>query len=249
MIKTLIVDDEPLARERIATLLSRHSEIDLVGECGDGESAIDRLMHEEIDLVFLDVQMPGLDGMSVAELVPSERLPVVIFVTAYDEYALRAFRAHALDYLLKPVITDVFDQTLDRARTWLRGRAQTSMAKLTRELRGGDYRRRIAVRKNDRILVLRVDEISLVEAQGNYIRVHTDRGAFLMRELLHQFLSAVDPNVFLRVHRSAAVNVERVRELVADGDGHLQAVLQDSKTVPVGAAYRAAVEDVFGLNR
>jgi len=250
MIRALIVDDEPLARERIATLLGRHADVAVAGECLDGESALDRVLGDEIDLLLLDVQMPGIDGLGVAELIPAERLPVIIFVTAYDEYALRAFRAHALDYLLKPVQADQFDRALARARTYLRGRDQQQhLLGLRRELHGGDYRRRVAVRKGDRIVIVPMEQIQWLEAQGNYIRIHTADGAYLTREPLHQFVATLDPERFLRVHRSAVVNIERVRELRIDDEGRLRLVVGDAQIVPAGAAYRARLEDVFGIAR
>lgn len=250
MINALIVDDEPLARERIAMLLASHEDVRVAGECADGESALERLSSGGIDMIFLDVQMPGIDGLSVAELAPVAPLPVIVFVTAHDEYALRAFRAHALDYLLKPVDAEQFEHTLAKARTYLRGRGeQVQIASLRRELRGGPHRRRLAVRKGDRIQIVRVEEIVWVEAQGNYIEIHTDRGAYLTREPLRDFVQSVDPEKFLRVGRSAAVNVERVRELRVDREGRLQVCLNESMCLPVGAPYRAAVEHVFGLAR
>ena len=250
MIRALIVDDEPLARERIAMLLGRHPDVAIAGECGDGESALDLLLKDEIDLVLLDVQMAGIDGLAVAELIPADRLPVIVFVTAYDEYALRAFRAHALDYLLKPVQAERFDSALARARTYLLGRDhETQLLSLRRELHGGAYRRRVAVRKGDRIVIVRTDDIEWLEAQGNYIRIHTAEGGFLTREPLHQFVSTLDPSRFLRVHRSAVVNIERVRELRIDDEGRLSVVLAGSQVLRAGAAYRAQVEDVFGIAR
>jgi len=250
MIRALIVDDEPLARERLAILLGRHDDVEVSGECADGESALDRLLHEDIDLVLLDVQMSGIDGLAVAELIPSSRLPVIVFVTAYDEYALRAFGAHALDYLLKPVNADLFDRALDRARTYLRGRdQQEQLLSLRRELHGGMFRRRVAVRKGDRIVVVRTEAIEWLEAQGNYVRLHTAETSYLTREPLHQFASTLDPASFVRVHRSAIVNIDRVRELRIDDESRLSLVLSGAHVVRAGAAYRAQVEDAFGIAR
>lgn len=250
MINALIVDDEPLARERLIMLLAPHGDVRIAGECEDGESAIERLSGGGIDLLFLDVQMPGIDGLSVAELAPASPLPVIIFVTAHDVYALRAFRAHALDYLLKPVLTEQFERTLEKARTYLRGRGQEEqLVSLRRELRGGPYRRRLAVRNRGRIQIIRVEEVIWVESQGNYVRVHTETGACLTREALYQFLSSVDPEQFLRVGRSSVVNVDHVRELRVDRAGRLHVWLNESTRLPVGAAYRAAVEEVFGVAR
>ncbi|HYR27298.1 MAG TPA: LytTR family DNA-binding domain-containing protein, partial [Thermoanaerobaculia bacterium] len=201
------------------------------------------------DLVFLDSQMPQIDGLTLARTL-GRTMPAVVFVTAYDEYALRAFRAHALDYLLKPVQADLFDRALLRARTYLRGRDhEAHLLGLRRELHGGAYRRRVAVRKADRIVIVRTEDIHWIEAQGNYIRIHTGDGAYLTREPLHQFVATLDPARFLRVHRSAVVNVDRVRELRLDNEGRLRLVVGESQIVPAGAAYRLQVEDVFGIAR
>ena len=246
MIKALIVDDEPLARERVRDLLRPHAEVTVAGEAMDGESALATILDERIDLMFLDVQMPGIDGLALVELIPAERLPVIVFVTAYDEYALRAFEAHALDFLLKPVQRERFDHALEKARTYLRGRADYAhLLSLRRELEGGPYRRRFAVRSRDRIVVVKAADIEWIEAQGNYIRIHSGGTGHLAREALHSILTSLDPAQFIRVHRSAVVNIDSVREL-RTVDGRLRLVLNSSAVIPVGAAYREQVENAFG---
>jgi two-component system LytT family response regulator len=246
VIRTLIADDEPLARERVRDLLKAHNDITIVGEAVDGESALETLLRSEVDLLFLDVQMPVLDGLGLVELVPADRLPVIIFATAYDEYALRAFEAHALDFLLKPVQRDRFDQALAKARTYLRGRADYGhLLSLRRELEGGPYRRRFAVRRRNRIVIVKAAEIDWIEAQGNYVRIHAADSAHLAREPLHAMLAVLDPAQFLQVHRSAIVNMEAVVELRLT-DGRLRLVLKHGAVIPVGAAFRERVENAFG---
>ena len=246
MIRALVVDDEPLARARVRDLLSPHTDVAVAGEAGDGESALETLHQKEVELMFLDVQMPGLNGLELVELIPADRLPVIIFVTAYDEYALRAFEVHALDFLLKPVQRNRFDHALGKARTYLRGRADYShLLSLRRELEGGPYRRRFAVRSRDRIVVVKAADIDWIEAQGNYVRIHSGGSAHLAREPMHRMLTVLDPAQFIQVHRSAIVNMESVQELRTT-DGRLRLVLNDASVIPVGAAYRQRVENAFG---
>lgn len=247
MIKALIVDDEPLARERVRDLLQPHDDVEVIAEAGDGERALELLSQHALDMMFLDIQMPGLHGFDVVELTPADRLPVIVFVTAFDEYALRAFEVHALDFLLKPVQRDRFERALAKARTHVRGRADhTHLLSLRRELEGGPYRRRFAVRKRDRSVIVNAADIDWIEAQGNYVRIHAGGSAHLAREPLHAVRTLLDPAQFIQVHRSAIVNVDSIRELRSQR-GRLRLVLRDSAVLPVGVAYRQAVENAFTI--
>lgn len=188
-IRALIVDDEPLARERIRTLLRKEPDIEVAGECGDGGRAVTAIEKERPDLVFLDVQMPEAGGFEVLEAVGAERMPAVIFVTAYDKYALRAFEVHALDYLLKPFDRQRFREALERARAHIRraqaGELHQRLLALLGDVRPAQARReRLVVREGGRIFFLRVEEIDWVEAAGNYVRLHAGKRSHLLRETL-----------------------------------------------------------------
>jgi two-component system, LytTR family, response regulator len=248
MIRVLIVDDEPDARERIRRLLALHPDLEIVGEAADGEQALHAMEEQRVDIAFLDIQMPHLDGLGVAELIPPDRMPVLVFVTAFDEYALRAFEAHAVDYLLKPYDRQRFDRALAKARTYLSGRGHVAGVRaLVSSVRGTPYRKRIAVRSRDRTFVLRVDTIDWIEAQGSYVRLHTARQGFLIRESMRDMESSLDPARFLRVHRSSIVNIDRIEELKTDAHGELRLLLAGGVSVTVGRVYRAAVESALGL--
>ena len=250
MIRALIVDDEPDARERIRRLLTHHSDVEIAGEAADGEQALQLLGDDEsINLVFLDIQMPLLDGFGVAELIPRERMPVLVFVTAFDAHALRAFNANAVDYLLKPYDRARFDAALAKARAYLAspGVWSAGVRALLASVGGTPYRARIAVRGRDRTLILRVDFIDWIEAQGSYVRLHTARRSFLIRESMRELESVLDPDRFVRVHRGAIVNLERVEEVQSDAHGELQLILAGARTVAVGRVYRTAVEAALGL--
>src|SRR5262245_7487579 len=217
-IRTLIVDDEPLGRERLRTLLENDPDIELVGECGDGAEAVATLREQECDLVFLDVQMPELDGIEVVDQIGPERMPAVIFVTAYDRYALRAFEVHALDYLLKPFDRERFERALERAKLHIQ-RAKTSEAQqqllaLLEEVKPGRKPLdRVVLRSSGRVFFLRVEEIDWIEAAGNYLRLHAGTETHLLRETMNAFEERLDPKQFLRIHRSMIVNCERIQEL------------------------------------
>ena len=217
-IRTLIVDDEPLGRERIRTLLERDDEIEVVGECGDGKKAITAIQKLKPDLLFLDVQMPELDGFGVLDAISGGPIPAVVFVTAFDKYAVQAFEVHALDYLLKSFDCERFEATLKRAKQAIRRSREGALnERLTGFLEDLDARKerptRLVIRAAGRITFLRVDEIDWIEAADNYVRVHVGKEAHLMRETLQSLEKRLDPGKFLRVHRSHLVNLERVREL------------------------------------
>lgn len=249
MIRALIVDDEPDARERVRRLLALHPDIEIAGEAADGEEALHLLGQHDIDVLFLDVQMPLLDGFSVAELIPAGHVPAIVFVTAFDEYALRAFDVHAVDYLLKPFDRARFDRALERARAKLgaSGAMQPEVAALLTSARGTPYRRRIAVRGRGRTVIVRVDAIDWIEAQGSYVRIHVAKHGYLIRESMRELEASLNPARFLRVHRSAIVQLDRIDEVQSDAHGELHLVLTGGTVVPVGRAFRAALEAALGV--
>jgi two-component system LytT family response regulator len=250
-IRTLIVDDEPLARDCVRLALGQQTGIELVGVCGVGASAVEAIRRAAPDLVFLDVQMPGLDGFGVVEQVGPHRMPPVVFVTAYDTHALRAFTLHALDYLLKPFDDRRFAETLAHARRHLQQARESELGRrlvaLLGELRPAQaspaspargYATRILVRQEERLEFLPVESVDWVEAAGNYVRVHAGNRSELVRTTLAGLLEQLDPAVFVRIHRSAVVNVTRVRAIHPWYGGDYMATLADGQELRVSRNYR-----------
>jgi len=247
----MIVDDEPLARRGIRAHLAEEKDIEVVAECGDGREAVRLIRELEPDLVFLDVQMPELDGFGVLEAIAAERLPNVIFVTAYDKYALRAFDVHALDYLLKPFDAERFAKALARARsqTEREGLSEISLRlqSLIEDLKTNQkYAERLVVKTAGRIFFLGVGEIDWVEAADNYVRLHAGRDSHLLRETMSSLEKRLDPALFLRVHRSAIVNVRRIKELHPLFRGEYEIILQDGTRLATGRGYRDKLQELFG---
>jgi two-component system LytT family response regulator len=247
-IRTLIVDDEPLAREGVRLHLEEHSDFEVIGECGSGEEAVARIEADDPDLVFLDVQMPGLDGFGVLEsLGASNHLPAVVFITAYDQFALRAFEAHALDYLLKPLEAERFSKALDRVRAQLQTRAQTPMEERLRNLLASlgakeSYLERMIARTNGKIIVLRVDDVDWIEAAANYVRVHIAQKQYLVRETMTHLEARLDPERFLRIHRSIIVRKDRIKELEPLFQGDYSLVLTDGTRLTSSRGYRDKIQ-------
>ncbi|HJR62184.1 MAG TPA: LytTR family DNA-binding domain-containing protein [Gemmatimonadaceae bacterium] len=232
MIRALIVDDEPLARERIRTLLADEPEIEVVGECADGAQALTAIEETAPDLLFLDVQMPDVDGFTLLQSLRGDEAMVVVFVTAYDEYALKAFDVHALDYLLKPFDAARFRQALARARHKLEhDRAQTldkQVRALLEDITAGKRRTdRLVVRSGGRVVFLRPEEIDWIDATGNYVRLHVGAETYQLRETMKVLESRLNPERFLRIHRSVIINVERIKELEPWFHGAFVVILHD----------------------
>jgi two-component system LytT family response regulator len=239
MLRALIVDDEPLARDCVRLALHRHADVEIVGECWDGQAAVDAIRRHEPDVVFLDVQMPGMDGFEVVEQVGADRMPSVIFVTAYDQHALRAFRLHAVDYLLKPFDDVCFDDMLRHARRQVvRWRAGDVIHRLEGLLAGRERATRIVVRHGERLELIPVSDVSWFEAAGNYVKVHTGVRVELARMTLSSLLDRLDPAAFVRIHRSVIVNLAHVRELHPWYGGDYTAVLADGQELRVSRTYR-----------
>jgi two-component system, LytTR family, response regulator len=234
MLRTLIVDDEPLARERLRALLQLEPDIEVIGECADGQQAVSAITQHAPDLVFLDIQMPVLDGFGVLKALEDRPLPGVVFVTAYDQYALQAFDVHAVDYLLKPFTAKRFQKALQRARADVKREnghespLEQRILNLLDDL-GGEkkYTKRIVVKSSGRIHFVKVDEIDWVEAEGNYVRLHIGPNSHLLRETMKGMEAALDPDKFIRIHRSTIVNSERIRELQPLFHGEFAVLLHD----------------------
>ena len=250
-IRTLIVDDEPLAREGVRLHLEEHPDFEVVGECGSGEEAVLKIEADDPDLVFLDVQMPGLDGFGVLESIgAANRLPAVVFITAYDQFALRAFEAHALDYLLKPFEEERFARALDRVRMQLQSRNQQPMDERLRSLLaslGAKENRleRMVARTNGKILILRVDDIDWIEAAANYVRVHIGQKHFLVRETMTNLETRLDPDRFLRIHRSIIVRKDRIKELEPLFQGDYVLILEDGTRLTSSRGYRDKLQSLL----
>lgn len=250
-IRTLIVDDEPLGRERIRSLLRQDPDIEVVGECGDGRQAIAAIDDLQPDLLFLDVQMPEIDGFAVLEAIRPERMPSVVFVTAYDRYAVKAFEVHALDYLLKSFDRERFQAAVGRAKDRVRrardGQVTDRLAGLLESLQERQkFLTRILVRSSARIIFLPVDELDWAEAADNYVRLHAGKDAHLVRETLQAFARRLDPATFLRIHRSTLVNVNRIRELRPLFHGDYAVRLKDGTELTLSRRFRASLSEPLG---
>jgi two-component system, LytTR family, response regulator len=253
-LRALIVDDEPLARERIRTLLADETDIEIAGECADGREAVAAISAEAPDLLFLDVQMPELGGFEVLEAVGIDRVPAVIFVTAYDRHALRAFDVHALDYLLKPFDRERFHAALTRARGELargpraaRAAIEPRLLALLEEMEAGKNRlERLVIKSGGRVFFLRVAEIDWIEAAGNYARLHVGRESHLLRETMKTLEARLDPGGFVRVHRSAIVNIDRIQELQPSFHGEYVITLIGSHRLTSSRGYSERLHDLLG---
>ena len=248
-IRTLIVDDEPLARDGVRLHLEEHEDIDIIGEACSGEEAVNLIEGQNPDLVFLDVQMPGLDGFGVLDAISTSVMPAVVFVTAYDQFALRAFETHALDYLLKPFERERFNKALDRVRTQIsrngRGhsvddRLRTLVASIANNK--DRYLERLVARTNGKILILRVSDVDWIEAAANYVRVHIGGKEYLVRETMTNLETRLDPEAFLRIHRSMIVRKDRIKELEPLFQGDYSIVLLDGTRLTSSRGYRDRIQ-------
>jgi two-component system, LytTR family, response regulator len=237
VIRTLIVDDEPLARSRIRSMLTAHHDIEVVAECGSATEAAALLESEPAALLLLDVEMPGTSGFDFLRSIPVES-PAIVFVTAHEEFALDAFEANAVDYLVKPFSPERLDRALWRVRRFIEGRGAARPPRRSRE--------RFAVRIRNEVVFVKVSSIDWIAAAGNYVRLYSGSESHLLRESMQHIVAELDPAVFLRVHRSAIVNIERVRKLVPAPDGSLSIVLQNATAIPLGPTYRTALEEALG---
>jgi two-component system LytT family response regulator len=250
-IRALIVDDEPLARQSVRRFLKSDTAIEVLGECSDGQSAVSAILADKPDLVFLDVQMPELDGFGVVNRIGAEQMPATIFVTAYDQYALAAFDANALDYLLKPFGKPRFERALKRVRERLGGRPDlATMQRFVRAMESVAGRRecvdRLAVAENGRIIFVKTRDIQWIEASGNYARLHAGGRAYEIRETLANLEGKLDPREFARIHRSTIVNLHYVKEVHPWFHGY-HLILLDSGQELRMSRYQREVVNRLGL--
>jgi two-component system LytT family response regulator len=245
-LRIVIVDDEPPARARLRRLLKAHDDVEVVAECGDGATAVQVIEKESPDLVLLDVQMPELDGFEVLRTLDVPKLPEIIFVTAFDKYAVRAFEVHALDYVVKPVEQDRFDRALVRARQHL-SEQRDGIAGLLRDLaRERAYLTRLPVRSEGRIKVIDLAEVDWLGAADNYVTIHAGAREYLVRDTIAAVERQLDPAQFVRVHRSTIVRIDRIAELVPDLHGDFRIRLKNGAELALSRTYRARVEAQFG---
>jgi two-component system LytT family response regulator len=261
-IRVLLADDEPLARRRLLRFLRAEPDVDVVGECGGGGATLAALREHEVDLVLLDVQMPDLDGFQVVATHGAERMPAVIFVTAYDEYAVRAFEVHALDYLLKPVTAERFQGAFRRARRHLErdvaARTGERLKALLAQVIEGEpalvggggagggvpsltptqYADRLTVKADGRVFVLRIGDVDWIEAHGNYVRVHAGATTHMIRETITAVEGSLNPAHFARIHRSTIVNIDRIKEMQPWFAGDYVLILKDGTRLKLTRTYR-----------
>ena len=257
-IRTVIADDEELARRGLRALSQRCEDVDLLCECRNGQETVEAIHRHRPDLVFLDVQMPGKTGFDVISAIAHAQPPHVVFVTAYDKFALRAFEVHALDYLLKPVNEERFDAALARVRQAMSQAADNAIVQRVRQVAAElqiatststvSVVDRLPIKANGRIMVIRLADIDWIEAEGDYVSVHVGGKSWLMRETIAAVELRLALSGFVRIHRSALVNAERVKELRARDKGEYTVVLHDGTELKLTRNYRASVERLVGAN-
>ena len=265
MIRTLVVDDEQLARECMALLLHQDPHISVVGQCSSGHDALNFLQHTQVDILFIDIQMPCMSGFEVLTHVAPERMPVVIFVTAYDEYAMRAFKVHALDYLLKPYTDKEFFEALHRAKKFT---ALKSLEPLTQQLTAllqdhaamqqrtkeaphakpessTEYISRIAISTRGRIIPVNVNEIDWIEAADYYVHLHQGTKSHILRETLLNLEAKLDPKKFVRIHRSMIVRIDAIKELRPFFGGSMLVILHNGAELKLGRSYKQKIKTLM----
>ena len=254
VLRTIIADDERLAREKLRIFLSSEPDIEIMAECQDGEQTIAAIRIYHADLVLLDIQMPRLDGFQVLEQLRPEEMPVIIFTTAYDQYALRAFEAHALDYLLKPFDQERFHRALQRARELVGSTQERELTErilsLLSQVRSDagaatSAQDRLVIRAKGRIVFLNLDEIDWIQASANYVRLNVGKESHLVRETIGRIAERLNPNHFVRIHRSTIVDVRKIKELIPVNSGEYIVVLTNGKELSCSRGYRTALQKMI----
>jgi two-component system LytT family response regulator len=249
-IRTIISDDEPLAREKLRILLASEADVRIVAECRDGRQTIDALQTYKPHLLLLDIQMPGADGFQVLSSIPADDMPLVVFTTAYDQYAIRAFEIHAVDYLLKPFDHERLHKAIERTRTEFLKTTDREMTQRILDLladRRAESRvaNRLVIKAAGRVVFLDLEEIDWVEAAANYVKLHVGKESYLLREAIGHISQRLDPDLFLRVHRSTIVNVRRIKELQPCNSGEYILVLKDGKELSCSRGYRTGLHQLI----
>lgn len=244
MIRTLVADDEVLARQKLRQLLCAEQDIEIVGECATASETIQLVGATSPELLFLDIRMPDMDGFDVIDALSSHQdvpLPHIIFTTAYDKYAVRAFEIQAVDYLLKPFASERLRSAVQRVRE-LAANSEHLPGMQAEAPNGHLYTSRIVFKSRGRILFLSVEDIRWIAAEENYVRIHTGNESHLLRETMARLETRLDPNIFLRVHRSSMVNLHHVKEVKSENDGDATVIMKDGKTVTMSRSYRSRIQ-------
>jgi two-component system LytT family response regulator len=250
-IRTLVVDDEPAARSHVVALLRDEADVEVIGECSTGVEALEAIERSSPDLLFLDVQIPELDGFELLRAAGATRVPAVVFVSAVDEYALRAFEVRAVDYLLKPFSVDRFRSAVAHARAQLTHRHATTIGRQILDLlpeirRVSPGRDRVLVKASGRIYFVRAADIDWCEAAGNYVRLHVGQQTHLVRDTMAHVEADLDPAQFVRIHRSAIVNVDRIQELQSTFGGEYVVMLRGGTRLTLSRGYREGLQSRLG---
>jgi len=247
-IRALIVDDEPLAREWVRSAIAEDPELEVMGECGDGFEAAEAIRRLKPDLVFLDVQMPGLDGFGVLEALTPEEIPAVVFVTAFDQYAVRAFEAQAVDYLMKPFSKERVEEAVRRVRELVKGKSledfRESISRIVEKIRRDrSFPEWVLLKADGKNIFVKVKDIDWIESSRNNVRIHVGQTIYLLHETTSAIASRLDPKKFLRIHRSAIVNIERIKELHPWFNGDYAVVLRDGTQLTLSSSYRDRLKE------
>ncbi len=248
VIRTVIADDETLARQKLRILLESEPGIQLVAECRSGAEAIAAVRSHKPDLLFLDVQMPDADGFDVLSTLSPEEMPVTVFTTAYDQFAIRAFEAHALDYLLKPFDQGRLHHSIERARTeFLKSQDSELAQRMLNALAKGRVAtdRRLVIKAGGRVVFIDLDEIHWIEAAANYVKLNTGKESYLLREAIGQVSRRLDPGQFIRIHRSTIVNVQKIKELQPCNSGEYIVTLRSGKELSCSRGYRGGLQHLI----
>jgi two-component system LytT family response regulator len=256
-IRVIIADDERLARKKLRILLDSESQVEVVAECPNGRQTVSAIRSFRPDMLLLDIQMPDLNGFEVLSELSSDEMPQVIFTSAYDQYAIRAFETHALDYLLKPFDQDRLHAAIERASVEIRKSKDQEFTNRVLELLSSvksaqknvpEFEDRLAIRTNGRVVFLTLDEIHWVEAAANYVRLNTGKDSYLFRETISRISERLNPTDFVRIHRSVIVNVRRIKELIPVNSGEYVVVLTSGKELSCSRGYRSNLQHLIARN-
>ena len=256
-IRTIIADDERLARKKLRILLSSEPQVEVVAECPNGRQTVSAIRSFRPDMLLLDIQMPDLNGFEVLSELSSDEMPQVIFTSAYDQYAIRAFETRALDYLLKPFDQDRLHAAIERASVEIRKSKDQELTNRVLELLSSvnsakkaipEFEDRLAIRTNGRVVFLNLDEIHWVEAAANYVRLNTGKDSYLFRETISRISERLNPVDFVRIHRSMIVNVRRIKELIPVNSGEYVVILNSGKELSCSRGYRANLQHLIAKN-
>jgi two-component system, LytTR family, response regulator len=250
-IRALVVDDEPLARDMIREMLEDDSEVEIIGECANGREAVEAIKSLTPDLVFLDIQMPELGGFEVLESFEHQTTPYIIFVTAYDQYAVRAFEVHAFDYLLKPFDRERFDTAWQRVKAQIKldqsGERDRHILELLEELKTGPHHlERLVIKNGGRVFFINVQDVYCIESEGNYVKVYDNQKGYLLRETISSLEEQLDPRQFRRVHRSAIVKIDRIKEMQPWFHGEYRIIMENGKQLTLSRNYRSNFQRALG---